>query len=204
MLEMKALLELQLGQVEQWHRKLPKAWSSGFEGLLGQQHFANFLLWHEEDLARDAEATDAVIAQVKREIDRLNQRRNDLIEQIDNELMGWLQERNRGETTIGEINSETPGSLVDRLSINALKIYHMGSEVTRWDAQTTHLQACKQKLDLLQEQRKDLGWCLERLWADLQSGRKCLKVYRQFKMYNDPELNPVLYRASSESGEASA
>ena len=202
MLETRALLELQLEQVKQWHRQAPRAWSRDFDGVLSQQHFANFLLWHEEDLARDAEAADAVIAQVKREIDRLNQWRNDLIEQVDDALTGWLQEQNRGEVTMGEMNSETPGSIADRLSINALKIYHMGSEVARWDARITHRQACQQKLDLLREQRKDLGQCLERLLTDLKSGRKRLKVYRQFKMYNDPEMNPVLYQASAESGKA--
>jgi cell division protein FtsB len=194
MLETKALLELQLEQVKQWHRKAPRAWSQDFEGILSQQHFANFLLWHEEDLARDAEAADAVIAQVKREIDRLNQWRNDLIEQVDDALTGWLQKQNQGEATLEEMNSETPGSIADRLSINALKIYHMGSEVTRWDAKITHRQACRQKLDLLWEQREDLGQCLEKLLTDLKSGQKHLKVYRQFKMYNDPELNPVLYQ----------
>jgi len=141
MLETKALLELQLEQVKQWHRKAPRAWSQDFEEILSQQHFANFLLWHEEDLARDAEAADAVIAQVKREIDRLNQWRNDLIEQVDDALTGWLQKQNQGEATLEEMNSETPGSIADRLSINALKIYHMGSEVTRWDAKITHRQA---------------------------------------------------------------
>ena len=161
---------------------------------MSQQHFANFLLWHEEDLARDAEAADAVIAQVKREIDRLNQWRNDLIEQVDDALTGWLQKQNQGEATLEEMNSETPGSIADRLSINALKIYHMGSEVARWDARITHRQACRQKLDLLWEQREDLGQCLEKLLTDLKSGQKHLKVYRQFKMYNDPELNPVLYK----------
>ena len=194
MLETKALLELQLEQVKQWHRKAPRAWSQDFEEILSQQHFANFLLWHEEDLARDAEAADAVIAQVKREIDRLNQWRNDLIEQVDDALTGWLQKQNQGEATPEEMNSETPGSIADRLSINALKIYHMGSEVTRWDAKITHRQACQQKLDLLWEQREDLGQCLEKLLTDLKSGQKHLKVYRQFKMYNDPELNPVLYQ----------
>ena len=194
MLETKALLELQLEQVKQWHRKAPRAWSQDFEEILSQQHFANFLLWHEEDLARDAEAADAVIAQVKREIDRLNQWRNDLIEQVDDALTGWLQKQNQGEATPEEMNSETPGSIADRLSINALKIYHMGNEVTRWDAKITHRQACQQKLDLLWEQREDLGQCLEKLLTDLKSGQKHLKVYRQFKMYNDPELNPVLYQ----------
>jgi polyribonucleotide nucleotidyltransferase len=168
-----------------------------FVVLVSRQNWSNFALWHEEDKARDPRASDQEIAQVKRNIDKLNQQRNDLIEQLDEALLQHLASQQDSNLN-APLNSETPGSIIDRLSINALKIFHMREEVERDDASEAHQEKCAAKLEILQEQRADLGQSLTELWDDLQNGRKRLKVYRQMKMYNDPSLNPVLYRQTSQ------
>ena len=190
------LLERQLKEVEQWHEELPQEDSSesaDFPSLVSTQHQVNFELWHQEDLARDPDVSDSKIAGVKRAIDVLNQRRNDLIEQLDQFLVNVLSRENVNTTDQTELNSETPGSMIDRLSINALKIYHMNEEIQREDVAESHRKKCFGKLSVLQEQREDLRQCLDKLLVDLSAGKKRLKVYQQMKMYNDESLNPVLY-----------
>jgi len=191
------LLKQQLKEVELWHNVLPQSDFSeptDFHALVSIQHQVNFELWHQEDMARDPDVSDSIIASVKRAIDVLNQRRNDLIEQMDQFLLNILRVENVKNDADTEMNSETPGSMVDRLSINALKIYHMDEEVQRKEITAGHRNKCAGKLSVLQEQREDLEQCLSKLLADLSSGEKRLKVYRQMKMYNDESLNPVLYR----------
>ncbi len=191
------LLERQLKEVEQWHEELPQddsSESADFPSLVSTQHQVNFELWHQEDLARDPGVSDSKIAEVKRAIDVLNQRRNDLIEQLDQFLVNVLSRENVKTTDQTELNSETPGSMIDRLSVNALKIYHMNEEIQREDAAEIHRKKCFGKLSILQEQREDLGQCLDKLLVDLSTGKKRLKVYQQMKMYNDESLNPVLYQ----------
>jgi len=191
------LLKQQLKEVELWHNVLPQSDFSeptDFHALVSIQHQVNFELWHQEDMARDPDVSDSIIASVKRAIDVLNQRRNDLIEQMDQFLLNILRVENVKNDADTEMNSETPGSMVDRLSINALKIYHMDEEVQRKEITAEHRNKCAGKLSVLQEQREDLEQCLSKLLADLSSGEKRLKVYRQMKMYNDESLNPVLYR----------
>ena len=189
-------LERQLKEVEQWHEELPQddsSESADFPSLVSTQHQVNFELWHQEDLARDPDVSDSKIAGVKRAIDVLNQRRNDLIEQLDQFLVNVLSRENVNTTDQTELNSETPGSMIDRLSINALKIYHMNEEIQREDVAESHREKCFGKLYVLQEQREDLRQCLDKLLVDLSTGKKRLKVYQQMKMYNDESLNPVLY-----------
>ena len=191
------LLEKQLNEVEQWHLKTPESEhfeASDFSSLVSRQHYVNFELWHQEDMARDPDALDSKIAAVKREIDVLNQRRNDLIEQLDQFLVNVMGSKKVKNSADLELNSETPGSIIDRLSINALKIFHMDEEIQREDAAESHRIKCSGKLSILQEQRQDLGQCLVKLLADLSTGKKRLKVYQQLKMYNDESLNPVLYQ----------
>ena len=117
-----------------------------------------------------------------------------MIEQMDQYLLDELQKKNIKYTSETEMNSETPGSIIDRLSINALKIYHMDEEIQRLDVTDEHRKKCSGKLSVLQDQRNDLKKSLETLLADLSSGKKRLKVYQQMKMYNDENLNPVLYQ----------
>ena len=191
------LLERQLKEVLQWHVKLPETdylETSDFPSLVSRQHYVNFELWHQEDMARDPDAPDSKIAAVKRAIDVLNQRRNDMIEQMDQYLLNVLQKNNIQYTKDAEMNSETPGSIIDRLSINALKIYHMDEEIQRRNVADLHRKKCTGKLSVLNDQRNDLKKSLETLLADLKNGKKRLKVYQQMKMYNDENLNPILYK----------
>ncbi len=195
LLDVKWLLQRQLSQVGDWHnvQNIPESGDPLYQ-LVSEQHHTNFDLWHEEDKARDPDASDAIIATVKRSIDRLNQKRNDENEKIDEALLDELGQRSVRIMVDARLNSETPGSMIDRLSISALKIYHMDEETKRVDASSEHQKNCEAKLMLLQEQRRDLGKCLMEFLEDLVFGRKTLKVYRQMKMYNDSSLNPVLYQ----------
>ena len=191
------LIENQLDEVFKWHIKLPEsdhAEVTDFLSLVSKQHFFNFELWHQEDMARDSDAPDSKIAAVKRTIDVLNQQRNDLIEQIDQYLLNILQKKNVQYVKDADMNSETPGSIIDRLSINALKIYHMEEETQRTDVNNDHLKKCSVKVSVLYDQRNDLKKSLDKLLYDLSIGEKRLKVYKQMKMYNDENLNPVLYQ----------
>jgi hypothetical protein len=162
--------------------------ADGLMALAMAQHRANFELWYEEDKARIPEVLDAEIARVKRAIDVLNQRRNDLVEKMD----VWLIERLEQEAT-APLHSETPGLMVDRLSILALKIYHTREEAHRTSATDGHRLRNVERLALLEEQRDDLAGCLDALWAEVLQGTRRFKLYRQMKMYNDPELNPAVY-----------
>lgn len=159
-------------------------------------HRANFDLWHLEDAVRDPRATDAVIAERKRSIDRVNQQRNNLAERVDEELLSLLS-ADALPNASAPLHSETPGMILDRLSILSLKIFHTGEEVERRDASPQHAQRNRQRLSILRQQSDDLAGCLAALWDDVCSGARRFALYRQMKMYNDSDLNPVLYSAVS-------
>jgi hypothetical protein len=163
----------------------------GADGLMAiamAQHRANFELWHEEDNARVPGVADGEIVRVKHAIDGLNQRRNDLVEKMDL----WLMERLEQDVA-APLHSETPGLMIDRLSILALKIYHTREEAHRASATEAHRLRNEERLRLLEEQRGDLAGCLDVLWTEVLEGKRRFKLYRQLKMYNDPELNPAVY-----------
>jgi hypothetical protein len=158
-------------------------------------HQANFDLWHEEDKAREPGAPDARIAQVKHAIDALNQTRNDLVETLDRALLDDAGAQNPA----APLHSESPGIIVDRLSILALKIFHTAEEAHRLSASDAHRQKNLARLTLLEEQRSDLTACLDLLWREILDGQRRFKLYRQLKMYNDPELNPMVYAHQAEA-----
>jgi hypothetical protein len=162
--------------------------ADGLMSVAMAQHEANFELWHEEDKARVPGVPDAEIARVKHAIDGLNQRRNDMMEKMDI----WLLER-LDQNPGAPLHSETPGLMIDRLSILALKIYHTREEAHRASATEAHRLRNAERLALLEEQRDDLAGCLDALWGEVLNGTRRFKLYRQMKMYNDPELNPAVY-----------
>ncbi|MBT1071372.1 DUF4254 domain-containing protein [Pelotalea chapellei] len=181
--------------IEQWHRD-----DSSFDVLQGAVNpialelaWRNHLLWHEEDKARRTDVDDSVIATVKRAIDKLNQQRNDQIEKLDEAILAEIT-KSIPEPNTERTNSETPGSIVDRISIMSLKVYHMAEDSRRDDIDDEHRQRSLHRLAVLQLQRYDLYNALDQLLADYQAGNKRMKLYKQFKMYNDPSLNPELYR----------
>jgi len=160
--------------------------------LVRLQHRANFELWHIEDEARTPGATDAELAGVKRRVDATNQLRNDLAEELDRRLLGWLEAQALPDPE-APLNSESPGLMIDRLSILALKIYHTREEAGRADAPPGHRERNRERLAILEEQRADLANCLDSLWQQTVGGKRRFKLYRQLKMYNDPSLNPAIY-----------
>ena len=162
---------------------------------VARQHRANFDLWHIEDEARTPGATDSQLAEVKRRIDRTNQIRNDLAEELDRLVLEWLEPQHLPAED-APLHSESPGLMIDRLSILALKIYHTREEACRPDASTEHCERNRARLAILEEQRSDLARCLDELWRETLSGSRRFKLYRQLKMYNDPALNPAIYRST--------
>jgi hypothetical protein len=195
-----AIVELQDERTRAWHEAreaggeaAPADSNAAWMELVARQHGANFDLWHIEDEARAPGATCEVIAGVKQRIDATNQRRNDLAEELDRVLLGWLAARGLPNAE-APLNSESPGLMIDRLSILALKIYHTGEEAERSNAPEGHAVRNRERLAVLTEQRADLAMCLDALWEETLKGTRRFKLYRQMKMYNDPDLNPAIYR----------
>jgi len=153
-------------------------------------HFFNTKLWNEEDLARRLKVSDSEIAKNKRAIDKFNQSRNDCIEKIDSFILNHITNLIPKEA---KQNSETLGAIIDRLSILSLKIFHMALQTRRTDVSDNHEKTCSEKLRILQIQRNDLCVCFDELVYDYLRGHRYFKQYKQFKMYNDANLNPQLY-----------
>ena len=178
-----------------WHQVTPAATGEGFFRLLEENHLRNFSLWHEEDVARRDDLGFEAVYKAKRNIDRFNQERNNFAEEMDKAMVAALTPRESGVPR----NSETPGMIIDRLSILALKEFHMHEETVRADASAAHREKCAEKLGRIQRQRADLTYALADLVADVAAGRRTFSVYYQFKMYNDPALNPQLYRQTTKT-----
>jgi len=161
------------------------------EYFLYLKNWIDTVQWHLEDIIRDPEIDPVNALAIKRRIDKSNQDRTDLVEMIDSYFLDKYKDIKAKSDA--NINTESPAWAIDRLSILALKIYHMQQEVLRTDIDESQLQDRRKKLDILLEQRVDLSTAIEELLGDIEAGRKYMKVYKQMKMYNDPTLNPVLY-----------
>ena len=179
-----------------WHHEPLDNPYQGFLELVCREHQFNFLLWHEEDVARCPHSSDTRIATAKRTIDKLNQQRNDAIEHMDDAIADIVE---REETlSKGPLNTETPGSVIDRLSILALRMYHLEEQSQRGDVDAEHCLNVQQKLHICTRQHWELARSLKELLADILAGRKQHRTYRQLKMYNDATLNPYLYKNRSD------
>jgi hypothetical protein len=182
--------------IKEWHKALPSeseilSRQNIFTPLL-KNCFYNFSLWHTEDEARRTDIPDSEIAVIKRKIDGFNQKRNNAMEETDATFVQLLDASKKYKKN-KKMNSETPGSICDRLCIISLKIFHMAEETARTDATPEHLRKCKTKLLVLKKQRANLAQSLDELVKEYLTGKKSLIVYFQFKMYNDPATNPALY-----------
>lgn len=162
------------------------------EYYLCLKNWIDVVQWHLEDIIRNPDIDPREALAIKRRIDKSNQERTDLVEMIDDYfLQKYAAVEVRSDATI---NTESPAWAIDRLSILAVKIYHMQQEVERQDASPEHIEKCRAKLQVLLEQRADLSVAIDQLLGEIGAGRKYMKVYKQMKMYNDPALNPVLYK----------
>lgn len=161
------------------------------EYFLYLKNWIDTVQWHLEDIIRDPQIDPVTALQIKRRIDKSNQDRTDLVELIDSYMLDKYKDVKILANAV--INTESPAWAIDRLSILALKIYHMCVEAERKDADSAHLEQCKKKYEVLLTQRVDLSTAIDQLLTDIEQGNRYMKVYKQMKMYNDPALNPVLY-----------
>jgi hypothetical protein len=183
------IVRLHAGWVVAWHENPTPPRSDPPLAIVEKNHRENFDLWHEEDVARRDDLGAEPVRQAKRGIDRFNQARNDAIERLDE----WFLSQLPPMKLSSPLHSETPGMIVDRLSIMSLKIYHMKIEATRESASEAHRRKCAEKLARIEEQLADLSHCLSELIGQMQAGTRRFKIYRQMKMYNDASLNPQIY-----------
>jgi len=176
--------------VDDVYQEFSNPYPDDIEHLLYRKNWIDTVQWHYEDIIRDPEIDPVAALELKRRIDASNQDRTDLVEYVDSYFLKKYQSVEIKENAT--INTESPAWAIDRLSILALKIYHMREEAERTDATSAHIEKCKQKLNVLLEQKKDLSTAIDQLLTDIEAGNKYMKVYKQMKMYNDEELNPVL------------
>ena len=165
--------------------------AGSLDALLYEKNMVDTVQWHLEDIIRDPNIDPVNALALKRRIDRSNQVRTDMVEYIDSYMLDKYKDVK--PCAEARLNTETPAWAIDRLSILALKIYHMRQETLRDDVDDAHRDACRKKLDTLLTQQVDLSMAIEELLEDIEAGRKYMKTYKQMKMYNDPSLNPVLY-----------
>ncbi len=191
MIDVELIVELQRHAVAAWHDEIILSKHAFPWKYIEENNHYNFLLWHEEDVARIRDIDPLRMVTAKRNIDRYNQLRNNAIENIDEWILTILH---AGSDDMLPMHSETPGMMIDRLSIMSLKRYHMFEETTRPGASAEHIAKCSYKVEVLDEQIEDLAGCLRNVLELLRLGELKFKVYRQFKMYNDPQLNPQLYK----------
>ncbi len=184
--------------IEEYHRyddvdhPISNPYKAGsLDHLLYHKNWIDTVQWHLEDIIRDPNIDPVSALAIKRRIDSSNQERTDMVEYVDSYMLDKYKDVNIAPNA--RLNTETPAWAIDRLSILALKIYHMACETEREDVDDAHRAACQKKLDVLLSQRVDLSQAIEELIEDIEAGRKYMKTYKQMKMYNDPSLNPVLY-----------
>jgi hypothetical protein len=200
MIQVESINALHVSTVARWHLEPidnpygdPQSSPECVLPAVCQQHQFNYLLWHEEDIARSPDVADADIANVKRNIDKFNQQRNDWIERVDDWITSDLQRLGVELVPDAKLNTETPGSAIDRLSIMSLRIYHLDEQLDRKDIDQSHVDKVTHRLAVCRLQFADLSHALTELLDDIYVGRKRHRTYRQMKMYNDPSLNPYLY-----------
>ncbi len=191
-----AIPEMQDHAVVLWHENRSVQADDPLLASVLQQHRTNYDLWHLEDFARRTDVAAQEIADTKRMIDRTNQLRNDLMEQLDRDFLSALANPNPH----APLHSETFGMMLDRLSILSLKLFHTGEELERTSAGAEHVRKNIDRKRMLAEQRLDLSDCLMRVWRQTVAGELRIKLYRQLKMYNDPTLNPQIYQRRAVAG----
>ncbi len=204
MINVEHINKLQRDTVDRWHNEPIDNPFGGLEATICKQHSFNFQLWHQEDIARSRDVSDAQIAEVKRAIDGFNQQRNDWIEKVDDQITAMLKLKDITVSHDAPLNTETPGSAIDRLSIMALRVYHLREQLERTDADQQHRETVENKLAVCLMQQADLSQSLQALLNDIFAGKKKHRTYRQNKMYNDPTLNPYLYAARASNSATKA
>ncbi|WP_133128127.1 DUF4254 domain-containing protein [Legionella nagasakiensis] len=182
---------IQQNCINKWKKNDLQLTQEGFLRLVEENHAFNYQLWHAEDRARRDDMGFEFVYRAKREIDHCNQQRNNRMEAIDEWLFNQLQP---SPPVSCPVHSETPGMMIDRLSILTLKAYHMALQTKRMDVEKTHRQACLTKLAVIKEQKLQLQTCLTEFFTEIINKTRTFRVYHQFKMYNDPTLNPELYQ----------
>lgn len=191
MIHVNTILNMQLNKVTEWHSQMQLSEEEMPWKFIEENTYWNFMLWHEEDIARIKDIDPLRIVEAKRNIDKYNQSRNNSMEKIDEWVLNFV--KNNNIPAGNKLHSETPGMMIDRLSIMTLKKYHMQEEVNRADASNEHRQSCAARVAVLGEQIADLSNALQAVLDGISKSELSFKVYRQFKMYNDPSLNPQLY-----------
>ncbi len=188
------IFDLHSDAVKAWHQGQVISANEEWGPRVLIEHRLNYDLWHEEDEVRRRDVPDTVIAQVKRNIDRLNQQRNDAIEQIDLFFEDYLRRQGLMNGQEIPLNTETPGNVIDRLSILNLRLYHMQEQSERTEISEEQRNRCQERLQVLRIQKDNLALAFQQFLDELFEGKRQFKVYHQMKMYNDPTLNPVLYQ----------